>query len=520
MSGKSQRGSYHPRGGGRGRSRRRSRPRSSPIVLYIHPAKQGLGFDPRRPNMGRPYGLMPVGVAALVNALRRYGVRVRGINYALEKRLDPAFDLSGWLRQQGDVRAVMIDLHWYEHSFGALDTAAACKRVLPRTPVILGGFTASAFSRAILERFEAVDYVIRGDAELPLVVLVRQLLKGRLELAAIPNLSYRENGQVVENELRYCATTADLDRLNFADIEFLEHHEQYYQHEYVVPDLERARRADPATLRGRWLCTARGCHYECSYCGGCSSAQRRLAGRKGLIPRSPQRVASDLERLHRKRVVQASLSYDIAELGEEYWRELFSRMTRIGLYNELFQLPTPSFVAAFARSVDLEHSCLALSPLSGSEHVRRLNGKRFSNDELFAMLELLKQYKIPIFVYFSLNLPGEDEATLRETIDLAERIYDLYPSSLLKILNSCHTLDPLSPMSEHPERFAIEADFCSFMDYYRYCRDTRLSSPLSRTEALRGFAPERERLLERMADLWDAARQGRESSWWPLPPGW
>ena len=465
---------------------------------------------------------MPVGVAALANVLRREGIHVRGVNYSLEKRLNPAFDLGKWLRQQGDPRAVMIDLHWYEHSFGALDTASACKRVIPSAAVILGGFTASAFSREILEQFAEVDYVIRGDAEKPLAMLMQQLRRSQPDLSGIPNLSYRDGDRVVENELRYCAGTADLDRLNFADIEFLEHHEQYYQHEYVVPDLERARHADPATLRGRWLCTARGCHYECSYCGGCKSAQFRLAGRQGLVPRSPRRVAGDLERLRRKRVVQASLSYDIAELGEEYWRELFARMRRIeiGLYNELFQLPPPSFIVEFARSVNLEHSCLALSPLSGSERVRRLNGKRFSNDELFATLDLLKKHNVPIFVYFSLNLPGEDEATLQETIELAERIYDMYPSSLLKILNSCHTLDPLSPMGVHPAKFAIEVNFSSFMDYYRYCRDTRLASPLSRTETLRGFTDQHARSLARMADLWDAARRGRESSWWPLPPGW
>jgi len=349
----------------------------------------------------------------------------------------------------------------------------------------------------------------------------------RLNLSDIPNLSYREGGDIVENALAYCATTADLDVLNFVDVDFLEHHEQYGVHEYIVTDLERARRAlEVNPFRGRWLCTARGCRYECSYCGGCRSAHETLAGRKGIVTRTPARVVDDLRRLGKTGSIQASLSYDIAELGEAYWQEFFSLLrdsgVRIGLYNELFQLPKPEFVEEFVRSVDMAHSCLALSPLSGSEAIRRLNGKQFSNKELFDVLDLLSRRNVPIFVYFSLNLPGEDDRAIQETVGLAGRIYEFYPPSLLKILNSCHTIDPFSPMSLHPERFVIEVSMRTFMDYYAYCRDTQLVSPESRTEMHRGFKPAGSgaRALEAMAEAWDAARRGRESSWWPIPPGW
>jgi clorobiocin biosynthesis protein CloN6 len=508
------------------------RPQPPARVLYIHPAKQEVDLAPGG-MMGRPYGLIPVGVPALVNLLRENGIQVRGLNLPLERQLDPAFDLQAWLRSQRGVRVILIDLHWYEHCYGAISVAQVCKEVLPQAWTVVGGLTASAFSRQVLQDFPAVDFVIRGDAEQPLLALAQRLLRsvrragGSLELADIPNLSYRAEGQVVENELSYCAASADLDRLDFAAIDFLEHADSYHVHEYIVTDLQRVRsHPDTSMFRGRWLCTARGCRYECSYCGGCQSAQRTLAGRNGLVTRSPAKVVEDLGRLRENRVIQASLSYDIAELGEGYWREFFERLRasgiQIGLYNEFFQLPRPEFIEEFARSADMEHSCVALSPLSGSERVRRLNGKFYSNDELFHTLSVLNQYNISVVVYFSLNLPGEDDRVIQETVDLAQAIYAFYPPSLLKILTSCHTIDPLSPMNVRPEKYGIQVSMSTFQDYYAYCRGTQLATPEARTEAHRGFTPldPGSRSLPAMADLWDQARLGKESSWWPVPPGW
>lgn len=520
-----------PCGSGKKFKRCHGRPQRGAPVLYIHPAKQAVDFVGAP--LGRPYGLIPVGVAALVNELRANGIDVQGVNYPLEKGLNPAFDLRKWL-QGTCARVALIDLHWYEHAYGAISVARTCKEVLPHIRTVLGGLTASAFAGDILTGFSEVDAIIRGDAERPLLGLVKELLRvepGRaspsLSDLDVPNLSYRDGSGVVENALAYCAATVDLDALDFVDLSFLEHHEEYSAHEYIVTDLELARRALATTpFRGRWLCNARGCRYECSYCGGCRGAHQALAGRDGIVTRSPARMVDDLMRLERSGFVQAAMSFDLAELGDAYWQELFSLMrgngVTIGLYNELFQLPGPEFIQEFVRTVDMTHSSLALSPLSGCEHVRRLNGKRFSNDELFDTLDLLGRHNVPILVYFSLNLPGENEQSLQDTLNLAGRIYDFYPPSLLKILNSCHTLDPLSPMSLYPEKYAVEVGMRTFRDYYAYCRDTQLATPESRTEMHRGFRPveAHARALSEMADTWDAARQGMESSWWPIPPSW
>ncbi|HNT74707.1 MAG TPA: radical SAM protein [Anaerolineae bacterium] len=507
-------------------------------VLYIHPAKQGVDFpsEPTEYTVGRPYGLIPMGIPALVNSLREQGIRVKGINYPMERKFDPVFDLRRWVLQHEGVRVILIDLHWYEHCYGAISVAEACKEILPQVWVIVGGLTASAYAGEILADFPAVDFVIRGDAEYSLLPLVQRLLARERaaalpDLGDIPNLSYRLDGQVVETVRSYCAAPEDLARLNFMDIDFMEHEDSYYVHEYLVVDMEVARRAaagaDVGRYRGRWLCTARGCDFNCSYCGGAKSVHKALAGRDGIVPCPVERIVEQTRYLHdAKQVIQVAFSYDIAEMGESYWRKLFALLRKesfkIGLYNEFFQLPPRGFIKDYVRTADMEHSCIALNPYSGSERVRRFNGKRYNDAELFNALDELNLYNIPIFVYFSLNLPGEDEQTIEETIALADRIYHHYPHSLLKILNSCHTVEPLSPMLQSPEKYGITVSMSTFTDFYAYCRETQLAKPGARTGEWRGFATvgPPERSLQVMADKWDAACRGREASMWPIPPSW
>ncbi len=507
---------------------------NQPAVLYIHPAKQGMQFKAGE-ELGRTYGLFPLGLPALVNVLRQNGISVQGVDYSLEKELNATFNLYNWLQERKSARVILIDLHWYEHCYGAIETARYCKQALPQAAIVLGGLSATGFACEILQDFPMVDYIVRGDAEKPLLELVEALLASTQRptsevLAAIPNLSYRKMGELVEvaeTPITYTACTGDLDGLDFSSIDFMQHPVEYLVHEYVVTDLAKARNAlTTKPYTGRWVCTARGCKYNCSYCGGSRTAHKMLANRSGLIVRSPEAVAAEVKRLQDADVTQVSFSWDIAELGEEYWQTLFAEMRRlkvkIGLYDEFFQLPEIKFIEEFAKHGVPEHTCVALNPLVGNARVRRMNGKHYTNEALFDVLDALSQQKMYLFVYFSLNLPGETRATFEETVELAKEIYDFYPKSLLKILNVTHTIDPLSPMNVNADKFGLTSRMKSFQDYYVYCRDTGSADPAARSGLRRGFDMEGRDTaeLEKMVAAWDAARVGRESSWWPVPIGW
>jgi pyruvate-formate lyase-activating enzyme len=274
------------------------------------------------------------------------------------------------------------------------------------------------------------------------------------------------------------------------------------------------------------LTVGRGCIFNCIYCGGGKHAHGELAGRDGYVVRSPEAVVEDIQRLKVKGCQQVALSLDIATFGPAWWQAFFKllrdRSIRIGIYNEFFQAPSSEFLEEFGATVDLQHTEVAISPLSGDEAVRRQNGKFYPNDRFLRMLETLKQYEVPIFVYFSLNLPGETLQTFKSTLQLAYQVGKTYPHHLLRMLNPCHTLDPLSPMSRQPEAFGMKVHYRTFLDYYTYCKATAWEPRHVMRGEHRGFEMDTRptKVVEQMAQIWDLFAQQQPFRCYPVPRGW
>jgi hypothetical protein len=237
-------------------------------------------------------------------------------------------------------------------------------------------------------------------------------------------------------------------------------------------------------------------------------------------------VAEDVQTLVRRGFQQVSFSLDLASFDRDWWQALFDALyqqsVRIGFYNEFFQLPSEDFVKWFVITANLAHTEVAVSPLSGDERVRRRNGKSYSNEQLLDTLKLFKQYRIPVFVYFSLNLPGETPETLERTIALADQIGQLYPSGLLRMLNTCHTVDPASPMSENPASYGVQVGYHAFQDYYVYCRGTGWQPRLVTRGEHRGFEvlDRPAQVVEQMAERWDRFASDQAFNCAPVPRGW
>jgi len=493
-------------------------------ILYIHPAKQEVEARYDLYRACSPYPFIPVGVVGLVNMLRGRGWKVEGLNLPVELQLKPTFDLKIWLAAQSPAKLVMIDLHWYEHAFGALEVVRAVKTVWTQTSIVVGGLTATHFSFELIREYADIDYIICGDAEKPLELLAGYVCgEGAVSLADIPNLIYRENDEPRWNLTRYTATGADLDELDYVSTEWLHHWESYAALQYSGAGLVVL---EEPKLKGHWLTIGRGCTFDCAYCGGGKKSHEALAGRDGYVERSPECVVNDIERLQERGFQQVSFSLDLATFKPVWWQTLFrlmrEREVQIGLYNEFFQLPSKKFLKAFAEAADLNHTEVAISPLSGDVKVRQRNGKFYTNERFLSMLRTLKQYKIPIFIYFSLNLPGEMPDTFKKTLKMAGQISRIYPPELLRMLNPCHTLDPVSPMLNKPESFDIQVHYKTFKDYYIYCQGTGWEPRYVTRGEHRGFEMigRPTALVEQMAQQWDAFAANQPGRCYPVPRGW
>lgn len=493
-------------------------------VLYIHPAKQEVRAEFGKYRASPFYPLIPVGVIGMVNLLRDEGWDVQGLNLPLEIMLDTGFSLDAWLAEIDPPSLVMIDVHWYEHCFGAMEVARHVKRLLPECRIAIGGLTATFFAEEILKTRKDIDYVIRGDGEIPLLQLVRKVCgEAEMPFEDIPNLTWRA-GKKVRNSIGfYTADQKQLDSLDFVSTDWLLHASGNGALQYTGGGV-----IDPhkTSNRGHWLTVGRGCVFNCIYCGGGKKSHSDLAAREGYVMRDPQHVAEDVARLQQEGYRQVSLSLDIATFPAKWWRafflELQTRRIRIGFYNEFFQLPSREFIRQFGETADLEHTEVAISPLSGNEKVRDLNGKHYNNERFLGMLKHMQEYRIPIFVYFSLNLPGETLQSFKETLQLAKQVGESYPQDLLRMLNPCHTIDPMSPMSRQPGVFKIHVEYNTFKDYYEYCRSTAWEPKYVQRGALRGFAMEGRptETVEQMARIWDMFAQAQKFQCFPVARVW
>ena len=142
-------------------------------------------------------------------------------------------------------------------------------------PVIMGGPHVTFMADEALEH---ADFVIRGEGEQTLMAFIDAREKGE-SFSGIPNLSYRENGRTIHNDLR--PFVKDLDQIPFPDLSLL-----------------KPTKKGISSLSSIPVQTSRGCPFACSFC-----SVTGMFGRKYRF-RSTENIIKELRRYdHRKNLI-------------------------------------------------------------------------------------------------------------------------------------------------------------------------------------------------------------------------
>jgi len=233
--------------------------------------------------------LMPVGIIALADFLTKKGFKTLIVNNSLNilkkkeklekliKDLDPEF--------------LCLSLHWHFQIKETVEIAKNLKRAYPFKKIALGGFTASYFAREIMEEIPEIDYIIRGDAEIPLFKLFSYHKNGG-KLSEIPNLFCRVNGKVIEGSKKFTANRKILDSLDYSNYNLIINKKDILQGSWrcIIRKDEHIWDDDSALKPRAYYTLARGCSYNCSFCGGSRMAQIKISGRKAFIAKSYESV--------------------------------------------------------------------------------------------------------------------------------------------------------------------------------------------------------------------------------------
>ncbi len=442
-------------------------------LLFIHVPKFSSYY--------KPYGeymtpnLLSMGTWALADLAAREGYKTDILHLGLEWIEGGVFSPLNYLKGK-EAKVAAIPLHWHQQSYDVMRVAEEIKREKPGIYVILGGYTASFFHQEILASFPQIDAVIRGDAEIPLLALMKAIEEGR-RWEEVPNLTWREGERIRENPLSYVAAERDLDRPSYANLPLLKDRETYMRFMGIPfvwakglskEENRRYYHLGPSLFP---LNIGRGCLGNCTWCGGGVEAQQLVNGRRGVVFRSPEGVADTVADVVESGYEMVHIAFDPGKEGERYYRQLFPIIRERGLqvrcYFECFSVPSESFLQSFAETFIRDGSVIAISPESGDERVRKRNKTfSYSNEELMRALSLAEKLGITVDIFFSLGIPGERYHDLKKTSVLRREIKRRF-KNIGRIWTSTISLEPASPWHLNPEAFGIVATKQSFADFYR-----------------------------------------------------
>jgi hypothetical protein len=244
---------------------------------------------------------IPMGTFGLCDYLHRKGIEARILNLSLYSHTEIRDALDRCLNTFQPTHAGLI-FHWQETTEGFLWAGEHVRARMPDLKIISGGFTAGYFGQNLLARCGFLDYVIQGDPEKPV-----ELLLNGTRVSEIPNLIHRK-GRIVSNKAKYHTDRKTLSQISFSDLTCL------YDHERYVEAVEK-KLGFPVFL-------GRGCKFSCDYCGGSRSAFTLHSRESKPVVRSIGSVIADLKRLKQfTRTIYLCYENDLT-----YLKDLFRAM--------------------------------------------------------------------------------------------------------------------------------------------------------------------------------------------------
>ena len=439
-------------------------------VVLLHAAMEtetGQSFHP----------VMPMGLFSMAHLLRQRGHQVQMINSAVERAVDPAFTLES-CRALADADVVAMDLHWYLHCYSVLDAARRIKAAHPRVRLVLGGYTTTCFAEQILQDHPAVDAVITGEGELPLLRYVEATHSGG-PLQDVPNLAHRNpDRRPVLSPSRWTASAEELDQFHFADLTPLRHARTYLELCTGSPTVTYSNA--PARLDHIfYLCLGRGCAMDCPHCGGGASFGRSCLGRDAACLREPCSVLREYEGLLEQGVRNFYLEYDPTPKAGAHNQQLLRAMAagsaRPGLSLGAWTLPGPDLLEALASAVSPRRSAVTISPDSGSATLRKRikGGAPYSNRQLQTWCDQVLDRGIRPTVCFTMGLPFETLSDFEQTLALMERL----SRGGTQVVVGSYKLEPGSPIYRDPERYGVTLYRRCLADYLEHTRLLALGLP-------------------------------------------
>lgn len=299
-------------------------------------------------------------------------------------------------------------------------------KVALNLPVLMGGSHVSALPEKVLAE-PAVDFVIVGEGEKPIVDLLNELMHEK-NFAKVPNLGWKKEGKMIFNEREDNFPIEDLPEPDLSGLNF----ENYL---YEKKPLS-------------FVITSRSCPHRCSFC----SVHQTFGFRYRR-----QSVAKVLEGI-RQRYDQGIRVFDFEDDNLTYYKDEMKELCR-GLIS-LFPLRDVQFVAMNGISyLSLDSELLVLMRQAGFTHlnlalvssditVRETTKRPHTIPKYLEVVKEAQQLGFHIVSYQILGLPNETLDSMIQTLVFNARQPVLMGASMFYMTPNSPIAKPFGEMSE------------------------------------------------------------------------
>ncbi len=318
--------------------------------------------------------------------------------------LDCLSDEEGQAELAAAIRKVkprIVGVTAMSHSFpSARKVCAAAKAFDPAVVTVMGGVHATVRSEDILAVHPEVDVCVRGEGEETFGELVCAVDSGQ-SFSAVAGVTYRANGAVVRNEDR--ALIGNLDELPGAAYGLV----------------------DPVRYRTRSISGSRGCYHRCTFCSIQSQYGRTVRAR------SAGAIARDIEVLAGSGARRIMFTDDNFTTSMKRVKEICGGIERLGLagkvdfyaegrIDDICRNPIMASVMS-----DAGFRSLYIGAESGSAEILDYYRKDATPEDIAAGVAYCIEQNLTPVVNFILFGPRDSIATMKETIGLARRVFEM-----------------------------------------------------------------------------------------------
>jgi hypothetical protein len=403
-------------------------------ILFLHPPRR-LGKDYLHPFLSFPF--ISNGMLSIADICEKNGISTKIVSIPLQKYYNHNWSLEKFISKV-DCKIVVINLHWFVHSYGAIEIAKICKEINPNIKVVLGGLTASLFEKEIINNFHFIDAIVRGDGERPLLIYYKSLRTRRGNYRDIPNITIRLKDRIIRNRIRYIVSEKEFNSQNFTRLNLILNWKNY---------IKFTEKFSPFNFP-----LQRGCKFNCPHCGGSRESYFIISERKKTVYLKPENVLSQLKIL-RNEYNMKNIHLSIGRY--KYEKELVKLLLKDKINMKLH----------FGLHVsDINNQSIELYKKFGDK-VKLICW--FHNPSTFnyasKKIGIIGKSNLDSYLFIPLGFPSDKRYDLIRRIGLS-RYSACFPK--LSIFYLPIILEPGSPAYLHPQKYRIKVKLNSFLDFY------------------------------------------------------